>query len=82
VSSLLEYPVHSSNHLCQFVEETKESWIRFDKEEPLELKIDEFLSSPDPLIIRECDDEKIEEHDHEEFLSCLSLDILFTQEIT
>jgi hypothetical protein len=37
----LEVPSDSS---CQFVEETKESWIEFNGEKPLEPEIEEFLS--------------------------------------
>lgn len=59
--SLLEYLGASSNHLCQFIEETEESWIIFDKKESLESKINEFLSSPDPLSISECDEDQTEE---------------------
>jgi hypothetical protein len=37
----LEVPSDSS---CQFVEETKESWIEFNGEQPMEHDIEEFLS--------------------------------------
>jgi hypothetical protein len=37
----LEVPLDSS---CQFVEETKESWIEFNGEKPLEPDIEEFLA--------------------------------------
>jgi hypothetical protein len=44
----LEVPSDSS---CQFVEETKESWIEFNGEKPLEPEIEEFLAclSADPV---------------------------------
>ena len=37
----LEVP---SDSYCQFVEETKESWIEFNGEQPLEPEIEEFLA--------------------------------------
>jgi hypothetical protein len=37
----LEVP---SDSYCQFVDETKESWIEFNAEKPLEPEIEEFLA--------------------------------------
>jgi hypothetical protein len=50
VSSQEDLEVHSDSS-CQFVEETKESWIEFNGKQPLEPEIEEFLSclSTDPI---------------------------------
>lgn len=48
-----EEPKSSTDHLCQSMEETKDSCTTYDRERPLEPEIEEFLPclSTDPVCI-------------------------------